>query len=135
MFLKVEAGEITMVLNLGTDMARASDVIEMFENNAKFIKTTYNTVQLEKSKQTIELGSSIEFHKSSYNDEVTNIVISSESEAVGFVIEENNAFCDVDKIKAEYLAKIQTLKKEIEQLNAKNKSLEFQLDEATKAED
>lgn len=135
MFLKIKASDLNIVINLGQDLTKAKDVVAMFENNAKFVKESYGSLELLKAEQTIELGNEIEFSKSSYNSDEHHIVISHENLDAGFVKAENNVFADLDKIRAKYKKTIDGLKREVDLLKKKNQGLEAEIEELKEATD
>ena len=130
MFLKVKVENINIVINLGTDLTKANDVILMFESNAQYVKEDYDKVSLVKPVATVELGSHIQFEKDSYYNDHSNIVITQESTDVGFVKAENFSFCDVEKLKTKYKTAIDRLKKENQKLVSENNYLKDQLDKS-----
>jgi hypothetical protein len=50
-----------MLINLGQDLEQASSLVTMFEKNAKFVKESYNAVELVEPESSILLGESIDF--------------------------------------------------------------------------
>ena len=118
MFLKVKIDNKTLIINLGSDLSQASQLVEMFEKNAVVVEESYSHVGVVNVTSTIELGSEIKFEKSSYGGEETNLTISAESDVVGVVNADANVFIDVNMINKKHTEQISKLKKEIETLNA-----------------
>ena len=118
MFLKVKIDNKTLIINLGSDLSQASQLVEMFEKNAVVVEESYSHVGVVNVTSTIELGSEIKFEKSSYSGEETNLTISAESDIVGVVNADANVFVDVNMINKKHTEQLTKLKKEIETLNA-----------------
>lgn len=118
MFLKVKIDNKTLIINLGSDLSQASQLVEMFEKNAVVVEESYYHVGVVNVTSTIELGSEIKFEKSSYGGEETNLTISAESDIVGCVNADANTFIDVNEINKKHAEQLSKLKKEIETLNA-----------------
>jgi len=78
MFLKVKIDNKTLIINLGSDLSQASQLVEMFEKNAVVVEESYSHVCVVNITSTIELGSEIKFEKSSYSGEETNVIITAE---------------------------------------------------------
>ena len=64
MFLKVKIDSKTLIINLGSDLSQASNLVEMFEKNAVVVDEGYSRVGLVDVKSTIELGNEIKFENS-----------------------------------------------------------------------
>ena len=118
MFLKVKIDNKTLIINLGSDLSQASQLVEMFEKNAVVVEESYSHVGVVNVTSTIELGSEIKFEKSSYGGEETNVIITAESDIVGCVNADANTFIDVNQINKKHVEQLAKLKKEIETLNA-----------------
>lgn len=118
MFLKVKIDNKTLIINLGSDLSQASQLVEMFEKNAVVVEEYYSHVGVVNVTSTIELGSEIKFEKSSYGGEETNVIITAESDVVGCVNADANVFIDVNHINKKHTEQLAKLKKEIETLNA-----------------
>lgn len=118
MFLKVKIDNKTLIINLGSDLSQASQLVEMFEKNAVVVEESYSHVGVVNVTSTIELGSEIKFEKSSYGGEETNVIITAESDIVGCVNANANTFIDVNQINKKHTEQLSKLKKEIETLNA-----------------
>ena len=118
MFLKVKIDNKTLIINLGSDLSQASQLVEMFEKNAVVVEESYSHIGVINVTSTIELGSEIKFEKSSYGGEETNVIITAESDVVGCVNADANAFIDVNLINKKHVEQLSKLKKEIETLNA-----------------
>lgn len=118
MFLKVKIDNKTLIINLGSDLSQASQLVEMFEKNAVVVEESYSHVGVVNVTSTIELGSEIKFEKSSYGGEETNVIITAESDVVGCVNADANVFIDVNHINKKHTEQLAKLKKEIETLNA-----------------
>lgn len=118
MFLKVKIDNKTLIINLGSDLSQASQLVEMFEKNAVVVEESYSHVGVVNVNSTIELGSEIKFEKSSYGGEETNVIITAESDIVGCVNADANTFIDVNQINKKHVEQLSKLKKEIETLNA-----------------
>lgn len=118
MFLKVKIDNKTLIINLGSDLSQASQLVEMFEKNAVVVEESYSHVGVVNVTSTIELGSEIKFEKSSYGGEETNVIITAESDVVGCVNADANTFIDVNLINKKHMEQLSKLKKEIETLNA-----------------
>ena len=118
MFLKVKIDNKTLIINLGSDLSQASQLVEMFEKNAVVVEESYSHVGVVNITSTIELGSEIKFEKSSYGGEETNVIITAESDVVGCVNADANTFIDVNHINKKHTEQLAKLKKEIETLNA-----------------
>ena len=118
MFLKVKIDNKTLIINLGSDLSQASQLVEMFEKNAVVVEESYSHVGVVNVTSTIELGSEIKFEKSSYGGEETNVIITAESDVVGCVNADANTFIDVKQINKKHVEQVAKLKKEIETLNA-----------------
>lgn len=118
MFLKVKIDNKTLIINLGSDLSQASQLVEMFEKNAVVVEESYSHVGVVNITSTIELGSEIKFEKSSYGGEETNVIITAESDIVGCVNADANTFIDVNLINKKHTEQLAKLKKEIETLNA-----------------
>lgn len=118
MFLKVKIDNKTLIINLGSDLSQASQLVEMFEKNAVVVEESYSHVGVVNVTSTIELGSEIKFEKSSYGGEETNVIITAESDIVGCVNADANTFIDINLINKKHVEQVAKLKKEIETLNA-----------------
>lgn len=132
MFLKVKIDNKTLIINLGSDLSQASQLVEMFEKNAVVVEESYSHVGVVNVTSTIELGSEIKFEKSSYGGEETNVIITTESDVVGCVNADANVFIDVNMINKKHTEQLAKLKKEIETLNATVTHLNSKI-EASKA--
>lgn len=139
MFLKVRVPDsntntsnaLNIVINLGTELSKAEDVIAMFENNVQYVREGYSEVELIKPAASIELGQTVEFSKSTYGHEETHVVVTASDDTVGFVKADNAAFINLAKVKANYKKTIEALKKELELSKKKNDILAAQLEDAT----
>lgn len=129
MFLKVKIEDSTLLINLGSDLSKAQDLVQMFEKNAVVVKESYNQVSKIDVSSTIELGSEIKFEKSSYSGEETNLIISAESSIVGAVNADANLFIDIDKINKKHIEQVAKLRKEIELLNSTVSVLNSKIEE------
>lgn len=118
MFLKVKIDNKTLIINLGSDLSQASQLVEMFEKNAVVVEESYSYVGVVNVTSTIELGSEIKFEKSSYGGEETNVIITAESDVVGCVNADANTFIDINQINKKHTEQLSKLKKEIETLKA-----------------
>lgn len=118
MFLKVKIEDKSLIINLGSDLTKAQDLVQMFEQNAVVVKENYSSVCKVEVNSTIELGSEIKFEKSGYSGEETNLIISTESTVVGAVNADANLFVDINSINKKHLEHVAKLKKEIDNLNA-----------------
>lgn len=114
MFLKIEAGQLTICINLGSDLSQAENVVKMFEQNAQVVQSDYNDLTLIKTKATIELGDSLTFKKESYGAPSAELIISADTEVVGAVNADANAFVDIKKIKADAAVEVAKYKKSAE---------------------
>ena len=128
MFLKVKMDDKTLVINLGSDLSKASDLVEMFEKNAKVVHESYSDVKLVNVQSTVALGSEIKFEASGYSSEV-NIVLSAESDVTGLVNADVNAFIDVKSINAKHEATVKKLNVEIASLRASLNLAEQRIEE------
>ena len=134
MFLKVKIDSKTLIINLGSDLSQASNLVEMFEKNTVVVEEGYGHVGLVDVKSTIELGSEIKFEKSSYNGEETNLIISSNSDVVGCVNADANVFVNIDEINKKHMQQLSKLKNELELLKATNKQLNSRIEELENVE-
>jgi hypothetical protein len=135
MFLKVKVNDLNMLINLGQDLEQASSLVTMFEKNAKFVKESYNAVELVEPESSILLGESIDFTAQGYNNDVSHLVISATSDVVGCVDADNHALICLDKIRAKYKAQVDALKKALDLANKKIQGLEAQVEELEGQED
>jgi len=135
MFLKVKIEDKTLLINLGSDLSKAENLVQMFENNAVVVKENYSSVCKVEVSSTIELGSEIKFEKSGYSGEETNLVISSESTVIGAVNADANLFIDVNAINKKHLEQVAKLKKDIENLNATIMHLNSKVEELESTDD
>jgi hypothetical protein len=129
MFLKVKIDSKTLIINLGSDLSQASNLVEMFEKNAVVVEEGYSRVGLVEVKSTIELGNEIKFENSSYSGEETNLIISSNSDVVGCVNADANVFVNIDEINKKHVQQLSKLKDEIALLKATNKQLSSRIEE------
>ena len=135
MFLKVKIEDKTLLINLGSDLSKAENLVQMFENNAVVVKENYSSVCKVEVSSTIELGSEIKFEKSGYSGEETNLVISSESTVIGAVNADANLFIDVNAINKKHLEQVAKLKRDIENLNATIMHLNSKVEELESTDD
>ena len=130
MFLTVKTDDTTMAINLGNDSESISKLINMFEQNAKFIKQDYSKVSFIKPEMTVQLGKEIDFSsKYSYSDEVSILKVCAEDSVVGCVNADNNGFIVLEQIKSEYKKLIQERDNRIKTLNAEKDVLKSRLSE------
>ena len=118
MFLKVKMENQTLVINLGADITKANDVVNMFEKNAKVIQEHYREIKLLDVTSTIELGSELVFENSGYSGEEYKLVLTSDSEIVGCVNADVNAFIDLKTINDKHVDQVKNLNDSITQLRA-----------------
>ena len=118
MFLKVKIDNQTLVINLGADITKANDLVNMFEKNAKVIQEHYREIKLLDVTSTIELGSKLVFENSGYNGEESKLVLTSDSEIVGCVNADVNAFIDLKTINDKHVDQVKNLNDSITQLRA-----------------
>ena len=118
MFLKVKMEDQTLVINLGADITKANDLVNMFEKNAKVIQERYREIKLLDVTSTIELGSELVFENSGYSGEEFKLVITSDSEIVGCVNADVNAFIDLKTINDKHVDQVKNLNDSITQLRA-----------------
>ena len=118
MFLKVKMENQTLVINLGADITKANDLVNMFEKNAKVIQEHYREIKLLDVTSTIELGSKLVFENSGYNGEESKLVLTSDSEIVGCVNADVNAFIDLKTINDKHVDQVKNLNDSITQLRA-----------------
>ena len=135
MFLKVKIENKTLVINLGTDLSKANDLVNMFEKNAVVVAEEWSKVSVIPVSSTIELGEELKFEKSGYNGEETNLVISANSDVVGCVNANANVFIDIDAINKKHTEQVSKLKKEIEVLRATVTHLETKIEDLETQED
>lgn len=135
MFLKVKIENKTLVINLGTDLSKANDLVNMFEKNAVVVAEEWSKVSVIPVSSTIELGEELKFEKSGYNGEETNLVISANSDVVGCVNANANVFIDIDTINKKHTEQVSKLKKEIEVLRATVTHLETKIEDLETQED
>ena len=135
MFLKVKIENKTLVINLGTDLSKANDLVNMFEKNAVVVAEEWSKVSVIPVSSTIELGEELKFEKSGYNGEETNLVISANSDVVGCVNANANVFIDIDTINKKHTEHVSKLKKEIEVLRATVTHLETKIEDLETQED
>lgn len=129
MFLKVKIEDKTLIINLGSDLTKAQDLVQMFEKNAVVVKENYSSVCKVDVVSTIELGSEIKFEKSGYGGEETNLIISNEYSVVGAINADANLFVDINAINKKHLDQVARLKKEIELLNSTVSVLNSKIEE------
>ena len=118
MFLKVKMENQTLVINLGADITKANDLVNMFEKNAKVIQEHYREIKLLDVTSTIELGSELVFENSGYSGEESKLVLTSDSEIVGCVNADVNAFIDLKTITDKHVDQVKNLNDSIAQLRA-----------------
>ena len=118
MFLKVKMEDQTLVINLGADITKANDLVNMFEKNAKVIQEHYREIKLLDVTSTIELGSELVFENSGYSGEEYKLVLTSDSEIVGCVNADVNAFIDLKTINDKHVDQVKNLNDSITQLRA-----------------
>ena len=118
MFLKVKMEDQTLVINLGADITKANDLVNMFEKNAKVIQEHYREIKLLDVTSTIELGSELVFENSGYSGEESKLVLTSDSEIVGCVNADVNAFIDLKTINDKHVDQVKNLNDSITQLRA-----------------
>lgn len=135
MFLKVKIENKTLVINLGTDLSKANDLVNMFEKNAVVVAEEWSKVSVIPVSSTIELGEELKFEKSGYNGEETNLVISANSDVVGCVNADANVFINVDAINKKHTEHVSKLKKEVEVLRATVTHLETKIEDLETQED
>ena len=135
MFLKVKIENKTLVINLGTDLSKANDLVNMFEKNAVVVAEEWSKVSVIPVSSTIELGEELKFEKSGYNGEETNLVISANSDVVGCVNANANVFIDIDTINKKHTEQVSKLKKGIEVLRATVTHLETKIEDLETQED
>lgn len=136
MFLKVKIKDHSIIINLGTDLSQASNLVEMFEKNAVVVEESYSGVRLITDvKSTIELGEELTFEKSGYSGEESNITVTVEEGIVGCVNVNANAFVDLDAVNKKHVAHVKRLSDEIALLRATNKALESRIEELESSEE
>ena len=108
----------TLVINLGADITKANDLVNMFEKNAKVIQEHYREIKLLDVTSTIELGSELVFKNSGYSGEEYKLVLTSDSEIVGCVNADVNAFIDLKTINDKHVDQVKNLNDSITQLRA-----------------
>ena len=118
MFLKVKMENQTLVINLGADITKVNDLVNMFEKNAKVIQEHYREIKLLDVTSTVELGSELVFKNSGYNGEESKLVLTSDSEIVGCVNADVNAFIDLKTINDKHVDQVKNLNDSITQLRA-----------------
>lgn len=130
MFLKVKMKDLSLVINLGTDLSQANNLVEMFEKNAVVVNENYGSVKvLDDVKSTIELGDKLTFEKSGYDGGESNVVISAETDIIGCVNADANGFINLTEINNKHQEQVKKFKQEIELLRATNQSLKTRIEE------
>ena len=108
----------TLVINLGADITKANDLVNMFEKNAKVIQKDYREIKLLDVTSTIELGSELVFENTGYSGDESKLVLTSDSEIVGCVNADVNAFIDLKAINDKHVDQVKNLNDSITQLRA-----------------
>lgn len=130
MFLKVKMKDLSLVINLGTDLSQANSLVEMFEKNAVVVEENYGCVKvLDDVKSTIELGYKLTFEKSGYGGEESNVIITANADVVGCVNADANAYIDLTEVNKKHKTQLDKLKQELEMLRANNKVLNTRVEE------
>lgn len=130
MFLKVKMKDLSLVINLGTDLSQANSLVEMFEKNAVVVEENYGYVKvLDEVKSTIELGDKLTFEKSGYSGEESNVIITSNTDVIGCVNADANAYIDLTEVNKKHKTQLDKLKQELEMLSASNKVLNTRVEE------
>ena len=113
MFLIIEVDNgLKGYINLGSDITQVSNLINMIENNLTFVRDNYYNFDSFKAKATIALGKEIIIEKDR-GEKFDKIIISAESNDVGFSEDVTNFSHDIKSIQQYYEKIINNLKKEI----------------------
>lgn len=118
MFLKVKMENQTLVINLGDDLTKANDLVNMFEKNAKVVAENYRDLKILDVTSTIELGSQLVFENSGYSGEEAKLVLTTDSTLTGGVNADVNAFIDLKAINDKHVLQVNKYKDTVSQLQA-----------------
>lgn len=139
MFLIIDVKDgVKGYINLGNDLSKAQDLLNMVENNLIFVKDSYGTFEKIQANCSVEVTKEIVLKKESYQEKYENLVIGSEldKDSIGTLAEPIECEHNLKAIQEYYITKLAKLNTELSSKNTtishleyKVKDLESQLEE------
>lgn len=130
MFLIIDVKDgVKGYINLGNDLSKAQDLLNMVENNLVFVKDNYSSFEKIQATCSVEVTKEIVLKKESYQDKYENIVIGSEldKDSIGTLVEPIECEHNLKAIQEYYINKIVKLNSEISLKNSTIQHLEYQV--------
>ena len=130
MFLIIDVKDgVKGYINLGNDLSKAQDLLNMVENNLVFVKDSYSSFEKIQATCSVEVTKEIILKKEGYQDKYENIVIGSEldKDYVGTLSEPIACEHNLKAIQEYYMNKIAKLNAEISSKNSTIQHLEYQV--------
>ena len=128
MFLVIELKDgVKGYINLGSDLSKAQDLLNMVENNLVFVKDNYNSFEKFTGKCSVEVTKEITLDKSNTYSETFDAVVIGEDvnkSFVGTLSEPIECEHNIKAVQEYYIKRIEALKKELSNSKATIQHLE-----------
>ena len=132
MFLIIDVKDgVKGYINLGNDLSKAQDLLNMVENNLVFVKDAYGTFEKIQANCSVEVTKEIVLKKESYQEKYENLVIGSEldKDSIGTLAEPIECEHNLKSIQEHYMNKIAKLNADISTKNSTIQHLEYTVKE------
>lgn len=139
MFLIIELKDnIKGYINLGSDLSKAQDLLNMVENNLVFVKDNYNGFEKFVGKCSVEVTKEITLDKTNTYSETFDVVHIGEDidkSFIGTLSEPIECEHNIKAVQEHYMKRIEALKKEISNTKATIQHLENTIETLTAESD
>lgn len=135
MFLIIELKDnVKGYINLGSDLSKAQDLLNMVENNLVFVKDNYNSFEKFTAKCSVEVTKEIKLDKGNTYAETYDVITIGEelnNSFIGTLSEPIECEHDIKSVQEFYIKRIEALKKELSNNKATIQHLENQIQSLT----
>ena len=135
MFLIIELKDnIKGYINLGSDLSKAQDLLNMVENNLVFVKDNYSSFEKFTAKCSVEVTKEIKLDKGNTYAETYDVITIGEelnNSFIGTLSEPIECEHDIKSVQEFYIERIKALKKELSNNKATIQHLENQIQSLT----
>lgn len=135
MFLIIELKDnVKGYINLGSDLSKAQDLLNMVENNLVFVKDNYSSFEKFTAKCSVEVTKEIKLDKGNTYAETYDVITIGEelnNSFIGSLSEPIECEHDIKSVQEFYIKRIEALKKELSNNKATIQHLENQIQSLT----
>lgn len=135
MFLIIELKDnVKGYINLGSDLSKAQDLLNMVENNLVFVKDNYSSFEKFTAKCSVEVTKEIKLDKGNTYAETYDVITIGEelnNSFIGTLSEPIECEHDIKSVQEFYIKRIEALKKELSNNKATIQHLENQIQSLT----